>query len=76
MPAAMWPAKVLRVSLSDYPDPETRARLVAIRTGLTLPREQVDALVAAGQTMIRRDAGAIAAFLHPAAPTEIDTARR
>ena len=55
--------KVLRVSLSDYPDPEMRARLVAIRTGLSLPREQVDALVAAGETMIRRDAGTIAAFL-------------
>lgn len=68
--------KVLRIRLSDYPDPETRARLVAIRTGLTLPRQQVDALVAAGETMIRGDAGAIAAFLHPAAPTEIDTARR
>ena len=58
-------AKVLRVSLSDYPDPETRARLVAIRTGLTLPREQVDELVASGQTMIDRDAGTIAAFLGP-----------
>jgi NTE family protein len=55
--------KVLRVSLSDYPDPETRARLVAIRTGLTLPREQVDALVAAGKTMIDRDAATIAGFL-------------
>jgi NTE family protein len=58
-------AKVLRVSLSDYPDPETQARLVAIRTGLTLPREQVDALVTAGETMIGRDAGTIAAFLGP-----------
>ena len=56
-------AKVLRVSLSDYPDPETRSRLTAVRTGLTLPREQVDALVAAGRTMIGRDAGTIAAFL-------------
>jgi hypothetical protein len=55
--------KLLRVSLSDYPDPETRAQLTTIRTGLTLPREQVDALVAAGQTMIGRDAGTIAAFL-------------
>jgi NTE family protein len=63
-------AKVLRVSLSDYPDPQTRARLVAIRTGLTLPREQVDALVAAGQTMIGRDAGTIAAFLRPGMSTK------
>jgi NTE family protein len=62
--------KVLRVSLSDYPDSETRARLVATRTGLTLPREQVDELVAAGQTMIGRDAGTIAAFLSPAPSIE------
>jgi NTE family protein len=55
--------KVLRVSLSDYPDQETRARLVSIRTGLTLPHEDIDALVAAGRTMIARDAGEIAAFL-------------
>ena len=54
---------MLRVSLSDYPEPEKRAQLVAIRTGLTLPREQVDALIAAGQTMIGRDAPAIKAFL-------------
>ena len=68
--------KVLRVSLSDYPDPATRARLVAIRTGLTLPREQVDALVAAGQTMIGRDAGTIAAFLRPAPSAEKMAGRR
>jgi NTE family protein len=61
--------KVLRVSLSDYPEPETRARLVAIRTGLTLPREQVDALVSAGETMIGRDAGTIARFLGPRTTT-------
>ena len=66
--------QVLRVSLSDYDDPDTRARLLAIRTGLTLPREQVDELVAAGEAMIRRHAGAIAGFLEPgphspAAPT-------
>jgi hypothetical protein len=59
-------AKVLRVSPSDYADRETRARLLTIRTGLTLPREQIDELVAAGQTMIIRDAGTIAAFLEPA----------
>jgi NTE family protein len=62
--------KVMRVSLSDYPDPETRERLVAIRTGLTLPRDQVDALVAAGETMIDRDAGTIAGFLQPAPANE------
>jgi NTE family protein len=66
--------KVLRVSLSDYPDPEMRARLVAIRTGLTLPREEVDALVTAGETMIGRDAGTIAAFLAPR-PATAEVAR-
>jgi NTE family protein len=58
--------KLLRVNLSDYPEPETRARLLAVRTGLTLPREEVDELIAAGETMIRRSAGAIAQFLEPA----------
>jgi NTE family protein len=68
--------KVLSVNLSDYPDPEARARLVAIRTGLTLPRQQVDALVAAGEAMIRRDARQIAAFLDSAASTEAVAGRR
>jgi NTE family protein len=63
--------KIIRVSLSDYPDPELRARLVAIRTGLTLPREQVDALVAAGETMIGRNAAEIAAFLTPGPSSEL-----
>jgi NTE family protein len=57
--------QVLRVSLSDYDEPETRARLLAIRTGLTLPRNQVDELVTVGETMIRRQAAAIAGFLEP-----------
>jgi NTE family protein len=69
-------AKVLRVSLSDYPEPGTRAQLVAIRTGLTLPREQVDALVAAGQTMIRGETGTIAAFLGPGPSSEQVAGRR
>ncbi len=68
--------EVLRVSLSDYPDPETRARLLTVRTGLTLPRQQVDELVAAGQTMIRRDAGTIAAFLAPASASGVMARRR
>jgi NTE family protein len=68
--------KVMRVSLADYPDPEIRARLVAIRTGLTLPREQVDALVAAGQTMISHDARTIAAFLDHDASAEVAVGTR
>jgi NTE family protein len=62
--------KVLRISLSDYPDPETRSRLLAIRTGLTLPRQQADALVAAGETMIKRDSGTVATFLGPGPSNE------
>jgi NTE family protein len=68
--------KVLRVSLSDYPDPEVRERLVAIRTGLTLPRDQVDGLVAAGSVMIGRDAGTIAAFLDMGPPISLAARRR
>jgi hypothetical protein len=68
--------QVLRVSLSDYPDPEKRAQLVAIRTGLSLPREQVDALTAAGKTMIGRDAPAIKAFLDFDMSTELAADRR
>jgi NTE family protein len=69
-------SKVLRVSLSDYPDPETRARLVAIRTGLTLPRAQIDALVTAGETMIARDAGVIAPFLGRGPSAKLAASRR
>ena len=58
--------KVLRVNLADYDEPETRARLLAVRTGLTLPRDQVDELVAVGEAMIQRNAEAIARFLEPA----------
>ena len=68
--------RVLRVSLSDYPDPETRARLIAIRTGLTLPRDQADALMAAGETMVAREAGAIAGFLEPGPQPAVIARRR
>ena len=67
---------MLWVGLSDYPDPEQRARLVAIRTGLTLPREQVDELVAAGETMIGREAGTIAGFLEPGPQAAVMARRR
>jgi NTE family protein len=66
--------KVLRLSLADLEEPEMRARLLAIRTGLTLPRDQVDELVSAGEAMIRRNAGVIAAFLEPG-PRSVVTAR-
>jgi hypothetical protein len=50
--------------------------LVATRTGLTLPRDQVDALVVAGETMIGRDAGAITAFLEPGVKAAVMARRR
>jgi hypothetical protein len=68
--------RLLRVSLSDYPDPEARARLVAIRTGLTLPRGQVDELVAAGETMIGREAATIGEFLEPGPQAAVMARRR
>jgi hypothetical protein len=58
----------LRINLSDFDEPEMRARLVAVRTGLTLPRDQVEELVAAGEAMIHQRAAEIARFLGPAQP--------
>jgi NTE family protein len=53
---------LVHVSLADHPDPAIRQRLRRIPTGLTLPEEDVDLLVAAGETVIRGNQ-AIAAFL-------------
>jgi len=41
-----------------------------------LPREEVDALVSAGKTMIGREAGTIAAFLEPPPTTPQVVGRR
>jgi NTE family protein len=68
--------KVVSVNLTDYPDPAIQAKLVTIRTGLTLPRPQVDALVAAGETMIGSDGAAIAAFLDAGPPQRELTLRQ
>jgi len=57
--------KVLRINLADFDEPEIRGRLLAVRTGLTLPRDQVDELIAIGEAMIRRNADAITRFLQP-----------
>ncbi len=51
------------VALSAYPDTEVRRRLLAIRTGLTIPNEDSAQLVEAGESMIARD-GSLAGFLH------------
>jgi NTE family protein len=56
-----------RVSLSEYPDEVARARLQAIPTGLTIPREDVETLVQAGEGMVRGDAG-LRGFLVDAEP--------
>jgi len=45
-----------RVSLADVRDPALRERLRQIPTGLTLPPEDVEALVAAGESVIRNHA--------------------
>lgn len=57
-------ALLARVSLSDVEDPALRDRLRRVPTGLTLPRADVDALIAAGEAVIRQNAD-IAAFLDP-----------
>ena len=46
-------AALVHVSLSGIDDPETRARLQAIPTGLTIPREDVDLLVGYGERLVR-----------------------
>jgi hypothetical protein len=45
--------RLVHVSLADVRDPALRDRLRRVPTGLTLPREDVDALVAAGEEVIR-----------------------
>jgi hypothetical protein len=55
-------ARLLRVSLDALPDPVARARLLAVPTGLTLPPEDVAALVAAGEALPGAEP-ALSAFL-------------
>jgi NTE family protein len=49
-------ATLVRVSLADQPDPALRARLQAIRTGLSLTPEEAALLVAAGESAVRGSA--------------------
>lgn len=44
--------RLVHLSLSNIPDPEVRARLQAIPTGLTLADDDVDALVEAGRNAV------------------------
>lgn len=46
-------ARLVHVSLAGMPDGPTKDGLLAIPTGLTIPRVDVDALVAAGRAAIR-----------------------
>lgn len=61
-PCADVAARLLRVSLDALPDPVARARLLAVPTGLTLPADDVAALVAAGEALPGAEPG-LGAFL-------------
>jgi NTE family protein len=45
---------VVHLPLASIPDPQLRARLQAIPTGLTIPDEDVDELVASGEQLVQR----------------------
>lgn len=67
---------LVHIALANYPDAEARQRLLAIRTGLTIPPEDVQQLLHAGESMVAREAG-LAAFLADIdAPRVAATARR
>jgi NTE family protein len=45
---------LVHISLASIPDPQERQRLQAIPTGLTIPDEDVDLLVSAGESLVQR----------------------
>ncbi|MBV8133056.1 MAG: hypothetical protein JO282_11190 [Alphaproteobacteria bacterium] len=47
---------LVHISLASIPDPELRQRLQAIPTGLTIPDEDVDLLVSAGESLVQQNA--------------------
>ncbi len=47
--------RLITVTFADIPDPALRARLNAIPTDFTLPSSDVDALIAAGRSLLRAD---------------------
>lgn len=61
-PCADASGAVVRIALADHPEPAIRARLQAVPTGLTIPREDSDLLVAAGERMAR-DSTDLRAFI-------------
>ena len=46
---------LVRISLAGIPDPQMRQRLQSIPTGLTIPDEDVDALVGSGEQLVQQD---------------------
>jgi NTE family protein len=47
---------LVHISLASIPDPQERQRLQAIPTGLTIPDQDVDALVSAGEQLVQHNA--------------------
>jgi NTE family protein len=48
-------AALVQISLASIPDPQERQRLQAIPTGLTIPDEDVDLLVSAGESLVQQN---------------------
>jgi NTE family protein len=46
---------LVRISLAGIPDPQMRQRLQSIPTGLTIPDEDVDALVSSGEQLVQQN---------------------
>ena len=46
---------LVHISLASIPDPQERQRLQAIPTGLTIPDEDIDLLVSAGESLVQRN---------------------
>ena len=46
---------LMHISLANIPDPEERQRRQAIPTGLTIPDEDVDLLVSAGEQLVQQN---------------------
>jgi len=46
---------LVRISLAGIPNPQMRQRLQAIPTGLTIPDEDVDALVSSGEQLVQQN---------------------
>ncbi len=67
-------AELIHVSLAGMPEGPDKDRLLAIPTGLTIRREDVDALVAAGTTAVR-SAPALQNFINTLPPGQANPVR-